>query len=154
MNDRAALSLLEQRIGDAESETERVKKQRIEIGGDLENLKKYEFLGSHNNVALGVLGGYYDAGGVKEGVFYKYKGRGLKMLAKSPGIAEHVFVASANLPEATINTLRHRSQRQLIIKMDVGYQRDLASLFDSAQRHSRVLIRDSTTDDFTPGILQ
>lgn len=75
-------------------------------GIDLENLEKYEFLGSHNNVALGVLGGYYDAGGVKEGVFYKYQGRGLKMLAKSPAIAEHVFVASDNLPEATINSLR------------------------------------------------
>jgi len=55
---------------------------------------------------LGVLGGYYDAGGVKEGVFYKYQERGLKMLAKSPPIAEHVFVASTKLPEPTINTLR------------------------------------------------
>lgn len=77
-----------------------------QAGIDLENLKKYEFLGSHNNVALGVLGGYYDAGGVKEGVFYKYQERGLKMLAKSPPIAEHVFVASDMLPESTINTLR------------------------------------------------
>ena len=77
-----------------------------QAGIDLENLKKYEFLGSHNNVALGVLGGYYDAGGVKEGVFYKYQERGLKMLAKSPPIAEHVFVASDKLPESIINTLR------------------------------------------------
>ena len=77
-----------------------------QAGIDLEDLKKYEFLGSHNNVALGVLGGYYDAGGVKEGVFYKYQKRGLKMLAKSPPIAEHVFVASKNLPESTVNTLR------------------------------------------------
>jgi phosphonate transport system substrate-binding protein len=75
-------------------------------GIDLENLDKYEFLGSHNNVALGVLGGYYDAGGVKEGVFYKYRKRGLKMLAKSPPLAEHLFVASNKLPEATISTLR------------------------------------------------
>jgi phosphonate transport system substrate-binding protein len=77
-----------------------------QAGIDLEDLKKYEFLGSHNNVALGVLGGYYDAGGVKEGVFYKYQERGLKMLAKSPPIAEHVFVASDKLPESIINTLR------------------------------------------------
>ncbi len=77
-----------------------------QAGVDLGNLKKYEFLGSHNNVALAVLGGYYDAGGVKEGVFYKYQGRGLRMLAKSPAIAEHVFVTSDRLPEATINTLR------------------------------------------------
>ena len=77
-----------------------------QAGIDVEDLENHQFLGSHNNVALGVLGGYYDAGGVKEGVFYKYQGRGLKMLAKSPPIAEHLFVASDKLPESTINTLR------------------------------------------------
>jgi phosphonate transport system substrate-binding protein len=77
-----------------------------QAGVEVEDLQKHEFLGSHNNVALGVLGGYYDAGGVKEGVFYKYQKRGLKMLAKSPAIAEHVFVASDKLPPPTINTLR------------------------------------------------
>ncbi len=77
-----------------------------QAGIDVENLKKFEFLGSHNDVALAVLGGYYDAGGVKEGVFYKYQERGLKMLAKSPPIAGHVLVASNKISEQTINTLR------------------------------------------------
>ena len=77
-----------------------------QAGIDVENLNKFEFLGSHNNVALSVLGGYYDAGGVKESVFYKYQKRGLKMLAKSPPIAEHLFVASNKLPDPIINILR------------------------------------------------
>lgn len=75
-------------------------------GINVEHLKKFEFLGSHNSVALAVLGGYYDAGGVKEEVFYQYKDRGLKMLAKSGPIAEHLFVANSNLPEDFVNMLR------------------------------------------------
>ncbi len=77
-----------------------------EKGVTVEKLIQHEFLGSHHNVVLGVLGGYYDAGGVKEGVYYEYKDRGLNMLAKSPPIAEHLFVANKNLPEKTINTMR------------------------------------------------
>ncbi len=75
-------------------------------GVSVENLKQYEFLGSHHNVALGVIGGYYDAGGVKEGVYHEYKDRGLKLLAQSPPIAEHLFVANNKLSQKTINTFR------------------------------------------------
>jgi phosphonate transport system substrate-binding protein len=78
----------------------------LEAGVSIDNFKKLNFLGSHNNVALGVLGGYYDAGGLKEGVYYKYRERGLKSLAKSPPISEHLFVASTNLSQSTINILR------------------------------------------------
>jgi phosphonate transport system substrate-binding protein len=77
----------------------------MEAGVGIDTLKT-AFLGSHNNVALGVLGGYYDAGGVKEGVYYKYRERGLKLLATSPPIAEHLFVVRKNLPQATVDILR------------------------------------------------
>lgn len=72
----------------------------------LEDLSRHEFLGSHNDVALGVLGGYFDAGGMKEGVFSEYEKRGLRMLAKSPPISEHVFVARSNLPPELVERLR------------------------------------------------
>jgi len=78
----------------------------FKAGVPVEKMKHHEFLGSHHNVALGVLGGYYDAGGVKEGVYHEYKDRGLKMLAKSPPIAEHLFVARKDLPPETIDKLR------------------------------------------------
>ena len=77
----------------------------IEAGVEIDKLKT-AFLGSHNNVALGVLGGYYDAGGVKEGVYYKYRERGLKLLATSPPISEHLFVARKDLSPSTIDVIR------------------------------------------------
>ena len=79
----------------------------LEAGVSIDNFKKFNFLGSHNNVALSVLGGYYDAGGLKEGVYHKYRERGLKLLAKSPPVSEHLFVASKNLPQSTIDILRN-----------------------------------------------
>ena len=78
----------------------------LEAGVSIDDFKKVNFLGSHNNVALGVLGGYYDAGGLKEGVYYKYRERGLKLLAESPPISEHLFVTRKDLPQSTIDILR------------------------------------------------
>jgi phosphonate transport system substrate-binding protein len=72
----------------------------------VDKFKKTAFLGSHNNVALGILGGYYDAGGVKEGVYYKYRERGLKVLATSSPVSEHLFIAGKGIPQSTIETLR------------------------------------------------
>ena len=70
------------------------------------DLAEHAFLGSHRNVALGVLGGYYDAGGVKEEIFYEYKDRGLRLLAQSPPVSEHLFVTRSDLPEETVKRLR------------------------------------------------
>ncbi len=77
-----------------------------EGGVPVDRLAKYEFLGSHHNVALAVLGGYFDAGGVKEEVYYEYRERGLRMLAKSPPIAEHLFIARSSLPSKILEPLR------------------------------------------------
>lgn len=76
-----------------------------EAGINKSNLAGYNFLDSHHNVALGVLVGDFDAGAVKEEVFYKYKERGLKDLKWTPIISEHIFVARSSLPKKTINEL-------------------------------------------------
>lgn len=65
-----------------------------------------EFTQSHRDVALGILGGYYDAGALKESVFIEYKGRGLRAIVTSPAIPTHLFVAGDNLPENLINAVR------------------------------------------------
>ncbi len=78
----------------------------IEAGIGLDKLGGYEFLKSHHNVALGVLMGQFQAGAVKEEVFYEYKERGLKALAWTPEISEHVFVTSNKLSARTIEALR------------------------------------------------
>lgn len=77
-----------------------------EAGVDLKQAAQVDFLKEHSNVALAVLNGYYDAGAVKDETFYRYQDRGLKALAKSPAVHEHLFVSSSNLPEPLINSLR------------------------------------------------
>lgn len=78
-----------------------------EAGIRKDALARHNFLSSHQNVALGVLIGDFDAGAVKEEVFYEYKKRGLKDLAWTPKISEHVFVTRSTLPSETVNSLRN-----------------------------------------------
>ncbi|MGD8592948.1 MAG: phosphate/phosphite/phosphonate ABC transporter substrate-binding protein [Gammaproteobacteria bacterium] len=91
----------------------------LEAGISVHDLAEYEFLGNHTNVALGVLSGSFDAGAVKEAIFYKYESRGLKAIATTPALSEHLFVASDNLPESTFKLLRsalleaHQSEQGL-----------------------------------------
>ena len=65
----------------------------------------YDFLDSHNNVALAVLSGAYDAGAVKEEVFFKYQPQGLQLVQDTSAISEHVFVAHG-LNSKTTETLK------------------------------------------------
>jgi len=81
-----------------------------EAGVDLKQAAQTDFLNSHSNVALAVLNGYYDAGAVKDETYYAYQERGLKILAQTPPIHEHVFVASTLLPESLIDALQKALQ--------------------------------------------
>jgi phosphonate transport system substrate-binding protein len=73
----------------------------------LEDLAGYKFLGNHRNVALGVLLGEYHAGAVKEEVYHEFRDRGLKKLAISPPISEHIFVCRNGLPADQYELLRN-----------------------------------------------
>lgn len=77
-----------------------------DAGVSLDALEAYSFLGNHRNVALSVLLGEYDAGAVKEAIFEEFDSKGLRMLAKSPAISEHVFVASKKLNKTLVIKLR------------------------------------------------
>lgn len=70
------------------------------------NLGKISFIGSHDNVAFSVLTGEYDAGAVKEAIFYKYQKRGLTTLAFTPELSEHVFVTSNKLSKKMANKIQ------------------------------------------------
>ena len=67
-------------------------------GVELKDFSSYDFLNSHHDVALAVLGGFFSAGAVKDEVFLEYRERGLRALATSPPIPDHPFVARADLP--------------------------------------------------------
>lgn len=78
----------------------------LEAGIKAEDLRDYQFLGSHKNVALGVLAGAFDAGAVKEEIFELYKDRGLRAFAKSPPFSEHLFVARSDAPTDFVQRVR------------------------------------------------
>jgi len=77
----------------------------LKSGIDVDDLSKYEFLGSHTNVASGILKGDYDAGAVKGEVLAAFRDRGLRAFAKSPPFSEHVFVARSDAPPAFIEAV-------------------------------------------------
>jgi phosphonate transport system substrate-binding protein len=75
-------------------------------GVTLDDLAGHKFLNSHDNVALGVLMGQYDAGAVKDETLDRYRPRGLRALAITPDIPEHVFVAGYHVKPALVEALR------------------------------------------------
>lgn len=78
----------------------------LRAGIGMRDLGGYEFLGTHVNVALAVLQGRFDAGAVKDEVFAEYQSQGLRILATSPAVSEHLFLTRADLSGELIALLR------------------------------------------------
>ncbi len=78
----------------------------LKEGVDVSDFAGYAFLSNQENNCLAVLVGDFDAACVKQEVFYEYEHKGLKAIAFSPAMHDHVFVASAKLPKETIQSLR------------------------------------------------
>jgi len=79
----------------------------IKNGITKDKLRKMAFLGSHDNVAIAVLTGEFDAGAVKEAVYYKYKDKGIKSLAATPDLSEHLFVVSNKMSEKKVKEIKN-----------------------------------------------
>jgi len=94
-----------------------------------ERLARHDYLGSHHDVALAVLGGYFEAGAVKEEVFLDYQGRGLKALARTPPIPPHLFLTRADLAPELIARLR---AALLAVHTNPGKKEILSAIEDSA----------------------
>ena len=77
----------------------------LEAAIDLNQLGKIDFVGNHENIALGVLSGSFDAGALKEDVFKQYEQEGLRALAVSDPMPDHLFVARAGLPEDVVRKI-------------------------------------------------
>ncbi|MEK6742701.1 MAG: phosphate/phosphite/phosphonate ABC transporter substrate-binding protein [Nitrospirota bacterium] len=75
-------------------------------GIDLKDFSQVSYVANHDNIALGILAGTFDAGAVKEEVFLQYEPQGLRSLARSAPITDHVFIARDNLPKETVHALR------------------------------------------------
>lgn len=72
----------------------------------LADLKKYAFLGSHDNVALNISVGNFDAAGLMPDIAEKYKDQGVEVIAKSPDLPEHVFAANKNMDAAVFKKIQ------------------------------------------------
>ncbi|MFZ5764409.1 MAG: phosphate/phosphite/phosphonate ABC transporter substrate-binding protein [Thermodesulfobacteriota bacterium] len=66
----------------------------------------YKFVGSHDNVALGVLNKAFDAGGMQPSVAQTYLDKGLKIVAESEPVPEHVIVVGSKVDDATFEKIR------------------------------------------------
>ncbi|TNF32755.1 MAG: phosphate/phosphite/phosphonate ABC transporter substrate-binding protein [Gammaproteobacteria bacterium] len=95
-------------FGDPDSTMSHIVPQGMlqEAGVPLSQLSGYKFLGAHKNVALGVLAGDFDAGGVKMEILNEYENRGLRLLARSPAVSEHLLLARPDMPAEQITKLR------------------------------------------------
>jgi phosphate/phosphite/phosphonate ABC transporter binding protein len=72
----------------------------------LEDLKEYAFLGHHDDVARAVLGGEYDAGGLRESTAKKFEDLGLQVIKTSFDIPEFNICASKNVNEALMGRIK------------------------------------------------
>ncbi|MCG7920453.1 MAG: phosphate/phosphite/phosphonate ABC transporter substrate-binding protein [Candidatus Thiodiazotropha lotti] len=77
-------------------------------GLSIEDLRDYAFLGRHERVALSVLHGDFDAGGINEDVARQYNERspGLRVLSTSPPLPPHLIVARPGLEQKHVIALR------------------------------------------------
>jgi phosphonate transport system substrate-binding protein len=66
-------------------------------GIELKDLKAYDYVKSHDNVALSVLHGDFDAGGIREDIYIKYRNRPLKVIEGPISIQPHVIVCRSAL---------------------------------------------------------
>ena len=78
----------------------------LKAGIDVKQFSQVSYVPNHDNIALGILAGTFDAGAVKEEVFLQYEPRGLRSLARSAPITDHVFIARKDLPKETQQALR------------------------------------------------
>jgi phosphonate transport system substrate-binding protein len=78
----------------------------LETGVKLDDLTSHRFLGGHRNVALAVLSDDLAAGALKEDIFEDYRARGLRSIAVSPALSDHLFVATCALPAGLAEDIR------------------------------------------------
>lgn len=69
----------------------------MNAGVKLDDLKKYSFLKTHDNVAMNVIRGTFDAGGMQPDIAEKYRDQGFEVIVKSPELPVHVFAATKHL---------------------------------------------------------
>ena len=117
-------------------------------GIGLDGLAGYRHYSNHDNVAITVLAGDADAGGVKEEVYHKYQDQGLRSLMPSPYISDHVFVTRSTMPvneveriAATLKGIRGEKRVAQLLKPIKAGMTGLVSVSDSDYDSLRDLLK-------------
>ena len=84
-------------------------------GVPLGKLGSYEFIGHYDNIARGVMRGFFDAGILKDTTAFKWKEKGLRILYSTPALPPYNLTASSMLDEKIFNKLK-----QAFLKLDVN----------------------------------
>lgn len=103
----------------------------MEAGVRLADLKQYAFLGSHDNVALNIVRGSFDAAGIQPDVAGKYKDQGLEIIARSIDLPEHVFAASKSLDAETTAQIQNA-----LLTMDITLLQGIKKSLTGIQKFS------------------
>lgn len=78
----------------------------VGAGVKLDTLESYKFVGHYDNIARGVMRGFYDAGILKDTTAFKWKGKGLRILHSSAHLPPYNLAASSELDEETFQKLK------------------------------------------------
>lgn len=76
----------------------------VEAGVRVAELGKIAFIGTHDNLALNVVAGTFDAAGIMPDIAAKYPD--LQVVATSPALPEHLFAATPSMDGATFAALQ------------------------------------------------
>jgi len=90
--------------------------QRAAVVGSgitLEQFSDYKFLGHYDNIARAVMNKDFDAGILKDTMAYKWQGKGLRILYRSPDLPPYNIAASKNVDDKMVDKLR-----QAFMKLD------------------------------------
>ena len=90
--------------------------QRAAVVGSgikLDQFSEYQFIGHYDNIARAVMNEDFDAGILKDTMAFKWQGKGLRILYRSPHLPPYNIAASKNVDEKTLKALR-----QAFLKLD------------------------------------
>jgi len=113
-------------------------------GVSLSELKHYENLPTHTDVARAVLKGQYDAGAVKDVVAHRYEALGLRILAQSEPIPAVPIAVRRNAPPELVEAI---TTALLAINPDDPNQQDMLADWDPEFQNGFV---ETTTSDYLP----
>lgn len=78
----------------------------VGAGVELDKLSEYKFVGHYDNIARGVMRGFYDAGILKDTTAFKWQDKGLRILHSSAHLPPYNLAASSSLDEKTYQKLK------------------------------------------------